>query len=93
MLHELDNVTSAIERLQNAAPQMHDQRVEMRSEAGPSRLRDANQAKARMERDKMRELEEIWEKIERSHTKRGLKERVDLEGYEERRAERVSYVT
>jgi hypothetical protein len=90
MMNDLDDVTSAIERLHRVAPQLNNQRAERRVEAGPSRMASANQARARLERDKMRELEEIWKKIERAHMKRGVRERVDLEGYEARRAERVS---
>jgi hypothetical protein len=88
ILYELDDVTSAIERLQQVEPRMHDQRVEMKPVAGPSGLRN-DDAIARMERDKMRELEAIWEKIERAHARRGVKERVNLEDHEERRLIRV----
>jgi hypothetical protein len=88
-IHDLDDITTAIERLQHLAPQLQDQRVE-NPVAGPSRLRNGDAAKARSERDKMRELEEIWDKIERAHARRGVRERINLEDYEQRRAERVS---
>ncbi|WWD16681.1 hypothetical protein CI109_101111 [Kwoniella shandongensis] len=75
MLHELDAVTSAIERLYSVAPQLHDQRVEMRfprqrlhTSSGAQYSSEAD--KIRIDKLKMRELEEIWEMIERTHGKR-----------------------
>jgi hypothetical protein len=49
--------------------------------------------RARAEREKMRELEMIWDQIERTHGKRRMRDgqRVDMAGWEDRRARQVSY--
>ncbi|OCF43389.1 hypothetical protein I317_02687 [Kwoniella heveanensis CBS 569] len=110
MLHELDAVTSAIERLASIAPRLHDQRVEMRHSHDSSSSASSKQngltgvAKAsdsettskeeriKLERIKMRELEEIWDKIERAHGKRRIRiedgQRVEGAGWERRRRDR-----
>ncbi|EIW69056.1 hypothetical protein TREMEDRAFT_62784 [Tremella mesenterica DSM 1558] len=93
LMYDLENVTSAIERLYAAAPQLDNQRVEMR--AGPSTERiteNGEKARERMERDKWRELEEIWKMIEHAHRRvRDGRDgqRVDREGLRERREDRV----
>ena len=66
MISELDALTDAIERLYTVAPQLNDQRVQMRGSTSRSRQLS--------EREKMRELEEIWDRIERAHGKRRLRE-------------------
>lgn len=89
MTRELEAVTDAIEKLQAVTPRFQDQRVEMR--AGPSRLKQGREGMS--ERDKMRELEEIWEKIERAHGKgraRGDRQRTDGFGLEGGSRARVS---
>ncbi len=63
MMRELDAVTEAIERLYSVAPQLHDQRAEMPSISSRGRSK---------ERAKMKELEEIWDRIERAHGKRKI---------------------
>ncbi|WVF67080.1 hypothetical protein IAT40_001825 [Kwoniella sp. CBS 6097] len=108
MLHELDAVTSAIERLASIAPRLHDQRVEMRhthvtSSPSSSKLdrltSDANKSenlskeeRIKLERIKMKELEDIWDKIERAHGKRRIRieegQRVEGAGWERRRRDR-----
>ena len=65
MYRELDGLTTAIERLQHASPQLQEQRSEM-----SNRPRLNADVQARIERNKMRELEEIWRLIERSHGRR-----------------------
>ena len=89
MMLEFDAVTDAIERLNAVAPRLQDQRVEMKAKSGLTRA----EVRARMEKDKMRELEEIWDRIEKAHGKRRMVEngqRVDAEEIEARRAARVS---
>ena len=80
MMRELDAVTDAIEQLYAIAPQMLDQRADM--------------ALTRVaQRDKLAELEEIWDRIERAHGKRRMgaeDQRAVYEGFENRRATRVS---
>ncbi|WVQ94544.1 hypothetical protein IAU59_001623 [Kwoniella sp. CBS 9459] len=108
MLHELDAVTSAIERLAAIAPRLHDQRVEMRhtlssssaSSSKPQKLRGdvtgseilSKQERIKLERIKMKELEDIWDKIERAHGKRRIRveeeQRVEGAGWERRRRDR-----
>ncbi|ORY25819.1 HECT-like ubiquitin-conjugating enzyme-binding-domain-containing protein [Naematelia encephala] len=84
MMRDLDTVTEAIERLQQVAPQLVDQRSELRP-SSPSRRA---QAIARSQRDKMRELEEIWDRIERLHGKRRSGQRAENADWEERRTSR-----
>jgi hypothetical protein len=84
MIRELDAVTVAIERLYAVTPQMLDQRVELRTS-----VREGWE----IERDKLRELEEIWDRIERAHGKRRMwddEEEAVLEGGRENSAVRVS---
>jgi hypothetical protein len=93
MVRELDAVADAIERLYDIAPQLDDQRVEMR--AGPSRLSlhtrmRSQESAVRGQKSKEQELEEIWERIERAHGKRRADQRVDTEALRERRAAKVS---
>jgi hypothetical protein len=91
MLLELDGLTEAIGRLHSVTPRLNDQRVELRASSSraatlPTELR------ARAEREKMRELEMIWDQIERTHGKRRMRDgqRVDMAGWEDRRARQVS---
>ncbi|KAK8861412.1 hypothetical protein IAR55_002231 [Kwoniella newhampshirensis] len=104
MLHDLDAVTSAIERLYSVAPQYNDQRVESRGFHSDSNLPERrsghdgmmeqdttlNKAeKIRMDRLKMKELEEIWKLIERTHGKGGeIGQKVDGEEWNSRSRER-----
>jgi hypothetical protein len=70
----------AIERLHTLAPQLESQRMEMRS--GESSADGGARAMARMERAKIREMEDIWDKIEKTHGKGRMGEasqRVDVE--------------
>ncbi|KAL7419672.1 hypothetical protein Q5752_005586 [Cryptotrichosporon argae] len=93
MMRELDAVMTAIERLHHAAPQLSDQRSELRPAASTSARvgSEAESSRAHMlrERDKMRELEEIWDKIERAHGRRRNRDdkgqRVDGAAMSERR--------
>lgn len=66
MLNDLDTVTHAIERLNHMAPQLDDQRIALRtpsqrrSKPKPLSLKQPNDAR-------LRELDDIWDKIERAH--------------------------
>ncbi|WVW79954.1 hypothetical protein I302_101927 [Kwoniella bestiolae CBS 10118] len=102
MLQELDSLTSAIERLSSVAPRLHDQRVELKPTSRSAKVlgnRDgtdqrsmSKEEKIKLERQKMKELEEIWDKIERAHGKRRIRveegQRADGEGWEKRTRER-----
>ena len=86
---ELDDVSNAIERLYAVAPQLANQRSQLR-DAREGSSSHGQTARERLERDKWRELEEIWEKIERAH-KRGREareQRAEREGWNERRINR-----
>jgi hypothetical protein len=77
---EREGVMDAIERLHTLAPQLEGQRMEMRS--GESSADGGARAMARMERAKIREMEDIWDKIEKTHGKGRMGEasqRVDVE--------------
>lgn len=77
---EREGVMDAIERLHTLAPQLESQRMEMRS--GESSADGGARAMARMERAKIREMEDIWDKIEKTHGKGRMGEgsqRVDVE--------------
>jgi hypothetical protein len=103
MLGELDAVTDAIERLAHIAPRLQNQRVELRqaTAVSTSTLTSASTSAAQeqasggtkemSEKEKMRELEEIWAKIEKAHGKRRIRDgqRADREGWEQRRLARV----
>ncbi|OCF58097.1 hypothetical protein L486_04126 [Kwoniella mangroviensis CBS 10435] len=97
MLQELDSLTSAIERLSSIAPRLHDQRVELKLKLkSPRGVVDersmSKEDKMKLERQKMKELEEIWDKIERAHGKRRIRvedgQRADGDGWEKRTRER-----
>jgi hypothetical protein len=90
MMLELDGLTDAIGRLQSVTPRLNDQRVEMR--ASSSKTPMTRDLRARAEREKIRELELIWDQIERTHGKRrmGDGQRVDMADWSERRARQVS---
>jgi len=62
---ELDGLATEIERFQHASPQLEDQRSAM-----PSKPKTKTEVQARIERNKMLELEQIWELIERTHGRR-----------------------
>ena len=84
LLRDLEDVTTAIERLQELTPRLDAQRSELR----PPTLSKA-EIQARMHRDKMREMEEIWRLIERTNGgRRKDKQRVDIQETEVRRRER-----
>lgn len=85
LLRDFDEMSIAIERLQKSSPQLDQQRSELRD-----RERNRGEILQRMERDKMRELEEIWKLIERTHGRRRNADgtRVDLAEVEARRRER-----
>lgn len=92
MMLELDGLTDAIGRLHSAIPRLNDQRVEMRASSSKIPM-TSPEISARAERDKQRELEIIWEQIERTHGKGRMRDgpqRVDGAGWEERRAKQVS---
>jgi hypothetical protein len=105
MLVELNAVTDAIERLAHIAPRLQNQRVELRpatavsTSASASASTSASAAqgqtscgtKEMSEKEKMREVEEIWAKIEKAHGKRRIRDgqRADREGWEQRRLARV----
>lgn len=90
MLLELDGLTEAIDRLHSAIPRLNDQRVEMRASSSRTSFISPS-VRARAERDKQRELEIIWDQIERTHGKSLSREgqRVDASGWEDRRAKQV----
>jgi hypothetical protein len=90
MMLELDGLTDAIGRLHSITPRLNDQRVEMRASSSKSPMMP-RELRARAEREKIRELELIWDQIERTHGKRrmGDGQRVDLADWEERRARQV----
>ncbi|WVR03965.1 hypothetical protein IAU60_000964 [Kwoniella sp. DSM 27419] len=97
MMHELDAVTAAIERLASIAPRLQDQRVDMGVASSSSAARLAGSAfngaaQARLERAKLAELEEIWTQIERAHGRRRYisedRQRVDRLDWETRGRER-----
>lgn len=93
MLMELDGLTDAIGRLHSAIPRLNDQRVEMKASSSKTPI-TAPEVKARAEREKLRELEIIWEQIERTHGKGRMRDgpqRVDGAEWEERRAKQVSH--
>jgi len=89
MMLELDGLTDAIGRLHSVTPRLNDQRVEMR--ASSSKTPITRDLRARAEREKIRELELIWDQIERTHGNRrmGDGQRVDMAGWSERRARQV----
>lgn len=91
MMLELDGLTDAIDRLHSVIPRLNDQRIEMRASSSKTSV-ISPAAKARAERDKLRELEIIWDQIERTHGRGRSKDgqRVDTVGWEERRAKQVS---
>jgi hypothetical protein len=70
VLNDIDTVTNAIERLQTVAPQMQNQRVELRSGKMAHRIQHSPMTSeadpVAAEYVKMRELEDIWDKIERT---------------------------
>ncbi|WRT65524.1 uncharacterized protein IL334_002469 [Kwoniella shivajii] len=107
MMNDLDSLTTAIERLSSIAPRLQDQRVEMRHAPSKSLKilasgidhknaaegkKLSREEKMRLEKQKMKELEDIWDKIERAHGKRRIRveegQRADREGWENRRRER-----
>jgi len=91
MMLELDGLTSAIDRLHSITPRLNDQRVEMRASSSKTPMM-SKELRARAEREKIRELELIWDQIERTHGKRrmGDGQRVDMADWEERRTRQVS---
>lgn len=91
MLLELDGLADAIGRLHSITPRLNDQRVEFRASSSKGATLPAD-LRARAEREKVRELELIWDQIERTHGKRRMKDgqRADPAGWEERRAKQVS---
>jgi hypothetical protein len=102
MLHDFEHLTSAIERLGALSTGYADQRsvlrpVRPRSSSPILRAANGSKGKGREERQmsdkaKMKELEDIWRKIERAHGKRRMRDdqRVDMEGVRGRRAEERS---
>ncbi|KLT46039.1 hypothetical protein CC85DRAFT_310362 [Cutaneotrichosporon oleaginosum] len=68
ILNDLDTVTHAIERLHTMAPQLDDQRIALRTSAqrrtkpAPAPLSLKKPSEARL-----RELDDLWDKIERAH--------------------------
>jgi hypothetical protein len=91
MMLELDGLTDAIGRLHSAIPRLNDQRVEMKASSSKTTI-TSPEITARAERDKLRELEIIWEQIERTHGKGRMRDgpqRVDGAGWDERRAKQV----
>ena len=94
MMSELDGLTDAIGRLHSAIPRLNDQRVEMKASSSKTPMTSSD-IRARAERDKQRELETIWEQIERTHGKGRMRDgpqRVDGARWEERRGKQVSCV-
>ena len=89
MMLELDGLTDAIARLHSVTPRLNDQRVEMRAPSFKTPM--TRDLRARAEREKIRELELIWDQIERTHGKRrmGDGQRVDMADWSERRARQV----
>lgn len=93
MLRELDDVTGAIERLLSVSPALEDQRVSLPAQStgqssSTARRREISQ---RMDRAKMSELEELWDKIEAAHGKgrsHADGQRADLSEWERRKEER-----
>ena len=92
MLLELDGLTDAIGRLHSVTPRLNDQRVEMK--ASSSKTPITRDLRARAEREKIRELELIWDQIERTHGKRrmGDGQRVDMADWSERRSRQVNLI-
>ena len=97
-MRELDDLTSAIERLGQAAPQYADQRSELRprSRQAPqspgqgSAEKGQHQLPAISNKDKMKELEEIWRRIETAHGKRRMRDQdADMQLVGNRRKELV----
>ncbi|BEJ13312.1 hypothetical protein CspHIS471_0304860 [Cutaneotrichosporon sp. HIS471] len=66
ILNDLDTVTHAIERLHTITPQLDDQRIALRTPSqrrakpAPLNLRQPTEAR-------LRELDDLWDKIERAH--------------------------
>lgn len=98
VLNDIDTVTNAIERLQTVAPQMQNQRVELRSGKMAHRIQHSPMTSeadpVAAEYVKMRELEDIWDKIERTQgpgrSRGGDDQRVDGNAWAARQAARVS---
>ena len=90
LLVELDDLTSAIERLHTIAPRLHGQTTSPVTATAES----SSTARARVERGKMKELERIWDSIERAHGRvvREDGQRVDSAAMKERRASQVGRV-
>jgi hypothetical protein len=91
MMLELEGLTNAIDRLHLVTPRLNDQRVEMRASSSKTPMM-SKELRARAEREKIRELELIWDQIERTHGKRRMRDgqRVDMADWEERRTRQVS---
>ena len=84
LLMDLDDMTTAIERLQHISPRLEAQRSELRQ----STL-TRTEIQARNHRDKMREMDEIWRLIERTHGRRRSDgQRADAQAIEARREQR-----
>jgi hypothetical protein len=86
MLNDLDTVTHAIERLHTITPQLDDQRVALRTPSQrrkppPLALRQPSEAR-------LRELDDLWDKIERSHAP----SKEAAVGLDDRRMSRKSYM-
>lgn len=90
MMLELDNLSDAIDRLHSAIPRLNDQRVEMRASSS-KRPMVSSASHARAERDKAKELEMIWDQIERTHgqNRMGDGQRQDATEWAERRSRQV----
>jgi hypothetical protein len=99
-MRELDDLTTAIERLGQAAPQYLDQRSELRPRTRqPAHPQDnlvdekervQAEAPRMSQKEKMKELEEIWRRIERAHGKRRMRDQdADMELVGDRRKEQV----
>lgn len=90
MHRELDGLTTAIERFQHASSRLLDQRSE------PSSKRTSKaEVEARIERNRMNELEQIWKLIERTHGRRRDVDNTRVDGEElaaRREARRKRYL-
>lgn len=92
-MRELDDLTSAIEQLGQAAPRYDDQRSELRPRSRQAESESAGQQSVSRtsQKERMKELEEIWQRIERAHGKRRMRDQdAEMHLVGNRRKEQVS---
>lgn len=101
LLRDFDDVTDAIDRLHSVAPQLDNQRMAFRSEsncvASSSTARQSiapvsEAERSRLEKEKWKELEKLWDQIERAHGKGRMRtQSVNQKAWSKNRQEQVSF--